>query len=61
MSDERPSLLVVAQKAVDDLRRIIADNKRGPDYGWTHPDEQADELQRRVGYIADDLEKALRE
>jgi hypothetical protein len=41
------------------LEQSVARNKQGPDMGWTHPDEPADQLRREVGYVIEDARAAL--
>lgn len=31
--------------------RAVEDNERGPDYGWTHPDEPAADLHHKIRVI----------
>lgn len=59
-AEERSRQLAEAlSEAADLLERMVADNARGPDMGWTHEDEPADTLRRHVGYVISDLRDAL--
>lgn len=56
---DRHALVNVGRKAADDLEEMVADNKRGPEYGWTGEGEQVDVLQRHAMFVVGDLRNAV--
>ena len=39
----------------ESIRRLVDNNEQGPDYGWTHPDEEAETLRRSIRLVLDDV------